>query len=412
MQNATNSDSLAILVFGDNASEKMGGEATKPIRFFRGYRARGHHCQMVTHERCRNEILKLFSEEEITQVTFLHDTRLQRWVHWLDTRLGLPVRPLIPLFSQLKLCRLIRGGTFGKLDVVHQTTPISPLAPSALRRIGCPVIHGPLAALPMYPPEFHPRGLREKLTSACRHLIAVFGNRLFCGRRESALVLCDNKNTVEVSCQTIGGHIPTEIVLNNAVENFWFDTEMFDPPVKPRFVFAGRLVEWKCVDLLIDAAGAFGGEVDLVIIGDGPLKEKLRAQALRYPNIAAEFLGWQDRQNIQDQYNRATGVVSLALQESGGTSVQEAMACGAPLIVSAWGGHTSRVLPGTGLLVEPGARTQMITEAASHMRTLYHNPTLARKLGAAARAHARDTMLWSQKIEFCEMKIRQVLKLS
>ena len=65
-------------------------------------------------------------------------------------------------------------------------------------------------------------------------------------------------------------------------------------PSRRRLVFSGRLVEVKRVDLLIDAFAAIAAarpQWDLVIVGDGPLREELRQRVPRHAAIARSMDG-------------------------------------------------------------------------------------------------------------------------
>jgi glycosyltransferase involved in cell wall biosynthesis len=58
--------------------------------------------------------------------------------------------------------------------------------------------------------------------------------------------------------------------LENAAEDLWFEIENFPDTDDPRFVFVGRLVDWKGVDLLLEAVARLSRPVTLTIVGEGP----------------------------------------------------------------------------------------------------------------------------------------------
>jgi glycosyltransferase involved in cell wall biosynthesis len=101
---------------------------------------------------------------------------------------------------------------------------------------------------------------------------------------------------------------------------------------KKYFLYVGRLAEVKGVQVLIRA---FRGQRDrhLVIVGDGPYRERLSTLASGDPYI--HFLGPRSRQELSPIYHHAAAVVIPTLShEVFGLVALEAMAHGVPLIVN------------------------------------------------------------------------------
>jgi glycosyltransferase involved in cell wall biosynthesis len=106
-------------------------------------------------------------------------------------------------------------------------------------------------------------------------------------------------------------------------------------PVRPFVVAAGRLVYQKGFDLLIDAfAKSRGAEgMELVILGEGPLENQLKAQAAAQGvSDRVRFPGFQE--NPWAWFSRARLVAVPSRWEGFGNVVAEAMACGAPTLVT------------------------------------------------------------------------------
>jgi len=101
------------------------------------------------------------------------------------------------------------------------------------------------------------------------------------------------------------------------------------------FLFAGKFIPKKRVmDLLEAAAGV--PEARVVLVGDGPLREKLKARAER-PDLTGrvEFVGFKNQMELP-AYLAAADCLVLPSDgtETWGLIVNEAMACGKPAIVS------------------------------------------------------------------------------
>jgi glycosyltransferase involved in cell wall biosynthesis len=98
------------------------------------------------------------------------------------------------------------------------------------------------------------------------------------------------------------------------------------------YVTASRLVPYKKVDTIVEA---FAGMPDkrLVVIGDGPDSEKVRAKA--GPNVS--LLGYQGRDALVCHLQAARAFI-FAAEEDFGILPVEAQACGTPVIAFGCGG--------------------------------------------------------------------------
>src|ERR1700730_6145980 len=127
------------------------------------------------------------------------------------------------------------------------------------------------------------------------------------------------------------------------------DTKKFRPAStedRPTILFVGRLVGFKGAEFLIKAASEVQRqfpEVELVLIGDGPLRkdlERLAKQSLR----RYRFLGTQTSEEVRYWMNRASVLCmpSVTLRsgeaEAFGMVCAEAQAAGKPVVAFACGG--------------------------------------------------------------------------
>jgi len=108
------------------------------------------------------------------------------------------------------------------------------------------------------------------------------------------------------------------------------------PPEAKVVVFTGKLEAKKAPDLLLRAAKAMDGrqDVHLVFAGSGPMEAELRAAA--GGDVRVHFLGFQN-QSIMPGVYRVGDVMALPSRgpgETWGLSVNEALACGVPVVVS------------------------------------------------------------------------------
>ncbi|MEY3067947.1 MAG: hypothetical protein RLZ27_388 [Pseudomonadota bacterium] len=108
------------------------------------------------------------------------------------------------------------------------------------------------------------------------------------------------------------------------------------------FLFAGKFIDKKNPLLLVDAFGQLKkieNNVRLLLVGNGVLEKKIKERINRLPlqiSSAITLLPFQDQHQIKLLY-RVSNVFVLSSkgpQETWGLSVNEALACGIPVIVS------------------------------------------------------------------------------
>ncbi|CAB4946345.1 unannotated protein [freshwater metagenome] len=160
------------------------------------------------------------------------------------------------------------------------------------------------------------------------------------------------------------------------------------------FVMVARLVPNKRVALLLDmwreVQKTTGGR--LVIIGDGPKREKL--QSMRVPHC--EFVG-QIHDLDRDSYlSRASLLMVTSRREGWGLTILEAARVGTPTLAFNVAGVRDAIVNGvTGVLVNDSQ------EFMDQWRELADNATTRRALGESARQRAA-TFSWEQSSALLE----------
>jgi len=142
--------------------------------------------------------------------------------------------------------------------------------------------------------------------------------------------------------------------------------ERASPTGRPgRILFVGRLQARKRVDLLLEAAAKLEPRPELMIVGDGPERQRLQALAANvFP--PAQFAGAQFGEALQSHFAWADLFV---LPGTGGLAVQQAMASGLPVVVARGDGTQRDLVSGdNGWLITPDdlrALTASLREAFS-----------------------------------------------
>ena len=147
------------------------------------------------------------------------------------------------------------------------------------------------------------------------------------------------------------------------------------------FLVASRLSPEKGIHVAAQAAMAAG--VPLVVLGDGPERERLHAE---FP--ALDLRGYVPAHEVERQLLRCrAAVVPTTCLENASISILEALCLGVPVISSSVGGVPEQVRDGCeGLLVPPGD----VDALAFAMRQLADDPALAEHMGRNARQRAHE----------------------
>ncbi|HEX9295670.1 MAG TPA: glycosyltransferase family 4 protein [Polyangiaceae bacterium] len=99
----------------------------------------------------------------------------------------------------------------------------------------------------------------------------------------------------------------------------------------PRWVYCGRLIASKRVDLAIREAARHGAH--LTVIGDGPLRTHLEKLAASF-ETPVQFVGQLSRDEALGRIARANRLVHLSEAEGAPTVVREARALGVPVLAT------------------------------------------------------------------------------
>ncbi|MEV4299044.1 glycosyltransferase [Microbispora rosea] len=198
-------------------------------------------------------------------------------------------------------------------------------------------------------------------------------------------VVANSAAIAEGTCAVEGVPARKIRVIYNGLPPSAFDPAEPEPvdTTLPVVVCVARLSENKGQRFLIEAAALLARRnrpCTFLLAGDGPERERLRAQA-DAAGVDVRFLGF--RQDTAGLLARADVVVLPSTAEGLSNAVMEAMAAGRPVVATAVGG-TPELLEDRGLLVPPSS-PQALADAIAR---LLDDPALAASAGTAARAWA------------------------
>jgi glycosyltransferase involved in cell wall biosynthesis len=408
---------MRVLIVAEHASLKFGGEAALPVHYYRILRRRGVPVWLVVHERTRGELESLFPLDR-DRIVFVPDTKAHLFVWRLSRTLpdrisnfttGFLLRYMTQVAQRREIRRLVREQA---ISVIHQPIPVSPKEPSLIFGMGVPVIIGPMNGGMNYPPSFLKFESRtERLAVATGRWFAYLMNLLMPGKRKAAMLLVANERTRAALPRGVCSNVVS--LVENGVDlllwNVPESTAKRSASAPARFVFMGRLVALKAVDLLLLAFKRASAQavMSLSIIGSGEEHANLEQAASDLEILDARadqpgkvcFLGWRSQAECVEQLSGCDALALPSMKECGGAVVLEAMAMEVPVIATAWGGPLDYLDPSCGILVEPTSEAAFVDGLVHALVRLATNPQDRRAMGKAGRRKVVEEFDWETKVD-------------
>ncbi len=391
---------LKILIVCEHASNQFGGEAMLPFKYFHYLQEQKHDVYLLTHARARN------SFNGMRNIYFIPDTKLHIFMYklgkLLPDRIALLTTSILSQFvtqvyQWVYARRIIKSKN---IDIIHEPAPVSPKQTSMMFGLGVPVIIGPMNGGINFPKAFkYMAGTVESYIQAIVRFLSHVFNILIPGKLLASRLIVANPRTksalpflhfgqvvqiVENAADQVSERVEQKAIAENA-------------HIKTRVLYVGRLVDWKAVDILFDVFAELDDSIHLDIVGDGPDMPKLMEQAKSLNNVT--FHGWVEHSTIHQVYDKADIFVLPSVRECGGAVILEAMARGVPAIATDWGGPADYIAEGTGYLIKPTSRQNMIDGFKKHIEMLANDPKSRRLMGNKAREHIVEHYLWESKIK-------------
>lgn len=243
------------------------------------------------------------------------------------------------------------------------------------------------------------------------------------GKKRAALLLVANSRTFDALPAGLCAQV--EKLVENGVDlTVWRPRDKrkngADPGVT-RFVFVGRLIGLKAVDLLLEAFAIASPQASmrLMIIGDGEARERLMKQTRElFPQTPVEvdgssvrFTGWLSQELCAREVCGADCLLMPSVRDCGGAVVLEAMAMAKPVIATAWGGPLDYLDESCGILIEPQSGQALINGFAQAMVRIANSPTERASMGRAGRRKVEAHYDWDVKASQILNFYRQTVRL-
>jgi glycosyltransferase involved in cell wall biosynthesis len=153
---------------------------------------------------------------------------------------------------------------------------------------------------------------------------------------------------------------------------------------KPVLLFVGNLVFQKGVKYLLDAKKLMDTPAELVVVGDGPLRQELEMKV--HSDRVSDVIFAGARRDVEKIMPSADVFVLPSVSEGSPITILEAMASGLPVVATSVGGINEVINEKVGMVVEP-AHPQ---ELATALDKILENRETLREMGVAAREHALE----------------------
>jgi len=192
-----------------------------------------------------------------------------------------------------------------------------------------------------------------------------------------------------------------------------FNPSFYEQVVKKKYgledklilLYVGRLAREKNLELLVESLkelnSIYQEKIELVITGDGPLREQLEADSPA--NVT--FTGYLSGEELSQIYATADIFTFPSVTETYGNVVLEAMASGLPVVGILKGGVKENLVDGyNGLACQQNSKE----EFKRQLEKLIKNNNLRRKLAGNAYQHARENS-WQQVFHRLFANYRRVI---
>jgi glycosyltransferase involved in cell wall biosynthesis len=369
---------------------------------------------LVTHDRNRAALEKYQEHQNIVYSS--ESSLIKAYYKWVEKvaaqgKINWPLYnalcfPIYAEFDRQVYQQFKDQVSAGEYDLIHALTPMIPRYPVKLVQFSdlTPLLLGPVNGGVPFPKGFQAVARQE---NAYLNFLRVIGRYLIPGYvqtyQKATKILAGSTYTLEMLRNLFS-------ISNNRIELFYengITSNFLTPVIKENqdgnvhLLFVGRLVPYKCADVVIEAVGKLMPSVrDLVrltIVGDGSEKSILeqRVQELGIQNRIC-FAGWVNQDQTVEYYRKADVFCFPSIREFGGAVVLEAMACGLPCIVANNGGIGEYVTEETGFRIEPLSKDYVIQEMTNCIHRLVEDEPLRRSMAKQSIDRAKS-FEWSEK---------------
>ncbi|MEQ9370823.1 MAG: glycosyltransferase family 4 protein [Coleofasciculus chthonoplastes F3-SA18-01] len=294
----------------------------------------------------------------------------------------------------------------GDYDIVHAITPIHTRYPVKIVKAckDIPFILGPVNGGVPFPEWFEEITIKKYLNLSFLPDLAKFIIPGYLDTYKQAEKILVGSSYTLNKLQAFFRFPDSKMCLlseNGVSSHFCADQAKIKKDSKVNLLFVGRLVAFKCPDILIEAVSRLNetikSKIQLTFVGDGQERSNLE-QMVQTRNLddIVNFVGKITQAETLEYYRKADIFSFPSIRESGGAVVLEAMACGLPCIVANTGGVVDYMTEEAGFKIEPISREYLTQELTNKIEILVKNEHLRERMSAKAIERVRE-FEWGRK---------------
>ncbi len=286
-----------------------------------------------------------------------------------------------------------------RFDCVQHVTFVGVRAPSFMGLLEIPFYMGPVSG-----GECVPRHLREDMSRRARwcERLREVANRIIhfdpvmrSSFRRAERIMVATSESRQLIPRAFRRRCSVQLGVGLSSEYLaWSSANRPAPKGDLRLVYAGRLLEWKGLDLALRAVAGLrdlGIRTHLTVIGDGPAARSLKELTAELDmQSSVHWVSWTPRDRLHEHYSQNDVLLFPSLRDSGGMVVLEALAHGVPVVCTDRGGPGSIVNDRCGRVVRTSGstRAELVQGLTAAVAEISRDRVLWKKLSAGARARA------------------------
>lgn len=406
---------LKVLLIVEQCNPDWASVPLVGYKFFQGI-SQLVEVTLVTHGRNRKALEK---HPEHKNIVYLDESKLSQKYHNIVANLAGKGKinwplyhalsyPIYMEFDQNVYHKFKEDVLRGNYDIVHVLTPMMPRYPVKLIKVckHTPFLLGPVNGGLPFPTGFKETARKE---NANLNFLRDIGRLLIPGYvetyKKADKILSGSTFTLNMLKEMFAIQ-DSKINLfyeNGISSDFFKGTKERKNENQINLLFVGRLVPYKCADIVIEAIGELDqtiqSKLQLTIVGDGSEKNNLE-QRVEELNLGSrvKFAGWVNQQDTLEYYRESDIFCFPSIREFGGAVVLEAMACGLPCIVVNNGGIGEYVTEKTGFKIEPISREHIIHELTNKIKILVEDEKLRKSMSTSSIERAKE-FEWNHKTQ-------------
>ena len=370
---------MNVLALCFQASPSKGSESSVGWGWLKTI-ASDHNVWVITNDAAREEVEAAYSAD--TAFSNVHFT----FVPWNTRGVGSRIWPFLRPFKYARwrrraLAAALNICTKQQIDLCHYVNAVGFRDVVPLWKTGLPFVWGPVGGLAFVHPamlkhvDFRAR-LFYRLKDYLRSVSIRYSSLPREAAKHAAAIIAATEQTRSAMQKAwgTGSTVIAEIGRPDQVQDAAVTERLPGTPLK--IVWSGRVHSGKAPLLALQAVAALDSSIDwqLIMIGDGPDREKLLAAA-RAAGVAERFqiTGWLPRDAALEQMASAHLFILTSVYDLTSNVLVEAMSNGLPVICLSSQAAAAIVGDRCGLTVPVDAPGGIAMELSAAIKSIYEN---------------------------------------